>query len=141
MDFKGELYYSRQGDGEDCLFRRFRLPDHRDVFYSTSSSWLPKLAPDELSGAQREPPERLAAYIQKLLTPLIKRTRRSEEVNPSDPLRTESHPSLSGKDADQPEQDQTGVVSKETIGSCDDPYKVLRPSAPGSPIGDRAGQD
>lgn len=60
-----------------------------------------------------------------------RRRRRSEEVNPSDPLRTESHPAPPVMDA---EQNQAGAVSKETITSCDDPLRVLRPYGHGSPV-------
>lgn len=59
-------------------------------------------------------------------------------MNPSDPLRSEAHPPhsvLDPKDPDQqPEQDQAGAVSKETITSCDDPFKVLQPNGPVSPV-------
>ena len=81
--------------------------------------------------AQQKPPE-----VSSALHPLMKRRRRSEEVNPSDPLRSESHPSRSAKDAEhgQPEQEQAGAVSKETITSCDDPLRVLRPNGHGSPV-------
>ncbi|XP_070762832.1 fibroblast growth factor 23-like [Enoplosus armatus] len=144
MDLKGKLYNSRQKDREDCLFQRIwlDLANHRDVFYSTSGGRLLKL-----EGAHQEPPEP-SAMVEKLLGPLIKRQRRSENVNPSDPLRSESHPSHSAKDhkdADQPEQDQAGAVSKETITSCDDPLRVLQHNGQVSPvktnIADRAEQD
>lgn len=71
-------------------------------------------------------------------------------MNPSDPLRSQSDPSHSVKDhvdADprQPEQDQAGAVSKETINSCDDPLRVLQSNGPVSPIktniADRPDQD
>lgn len=67
------------------------------------------------------------------------RRRRSEQVNPSDPLRSQprpSHPAKEHKDLDQgqPERDQAGAVSKETITSCDDPLKVLQPNGPVSPV-------
>ncbi|KAM4572561.1 fibroblast growth factor 23-like [Odontesthes bonariensis] len=133
MDFKGELFKSSQRDRWDCLFQRIWLDvvHHHDVFYSTSGNQLLTLGGGELRVAQQKPPE-----VSSALHPLIKRRRRNEEVNPSDPLRSESHPSLSAKDADhgQPEQEQTGAVSKETITSCDDPLRVLRPNGHGSPV-------
>ncbi|XP_069561452.1 fibroblast growth factor 23-like [Brachyistius frenatus] len=141
MDMKGELYNSRKRDREDCLFQRLwlDLANHREVFYSTSGSRLLRLGGGELRVVQREPPERSPALPERLTSPSGKRQRRSEEVNPSDPLRSESHPSLSGKDqkdADhgQPEQDKAGAVSKETISSCDDPLRVLQSNGPVSPV-------
>uniref|UniRef100_A0A672HPF6 Fibroblast growth factor 23 n=1 Tax=Salarias fasciatus TaxID=181472 RepID=A0A672HPF6_SALFA len=137
LDFKGQLYHSVSilyADREACFFLRIWLSDHRDVLYSASSGRLLRPAAGELRWAEVEPPERPSAQMERL----VKRRRRSGEVNPSDPLRTESHPSLSVKDADQPEQDQTGAVSKETIDSCHDPLRVLQPNAPGSPMQDRA---
>lgn len=69
-----------------------------------------------------------------LLHPLVSRQRRADPVNPSDPLRSESHPSNpAAKEHQEPdpevsEQEQAGAVSKETITSCDDPLKVLHSS-------------
>uniref|UniRef100_A0A8C4GV73 Uncharacterized protein n=1 Tax=Dicentrarchus labrax TaxID=13489 RepID=A0A8C4GV73_DICLA len=150
VDVKGEQYNSR--DREDCLFQRIwlDLADHHDVFYSMSGGQLLKLKGAELRDAHQEPPEPSSTLLERFLGPLVKRQRRSEAVNPSDPLRSESHPSHSAKDhkgADhgQPEQDQAGAVSKETITSCDDPLRVLQPNGPVSPlktnIADRAQQD
>eukprot|EP00064_Thunnus_orientalis_P006247 superscaffoldBa00000644_g6263 len=152
MDLKGELYNSRRKDREDCLFQRIwlDLANHHDVFYSASGGRLLKLEGGELGVAHQELPEPTSALLEKFLGPLVKRQRRSEHVNPSDPLRSESHPSHSvkdHKDADhgKPEQDQAGAVSKETITSCDDPLRVLQPNGPVSPvktnIADRAEQD
>ncbi|XP_074488037.1 fibroblast growth factor 23-like [Sebastes fasciatus] len=152
MDSTGELYNSRQKDTEDCLFQRIWLDvvNHRDVFYSMSGGRLLKLEGAELRVAHQEPPEPSSALVERFLGASVKRRRRSEEVNPSDPLRSQSHPShptTDHKDADhgQPDQDQTGAVSKETITSCDDPLQVLRPNGPVSPvktnIADRAEQD
>uniref|UniRef100_A0A3Q3BG66 Uncharacterized protein n=1 Tax=Kryptolebias marmoratus TaxID=37003 RepID=A0A3Q3BG66_KRYMA len=102
----------------DCLFQQ----TPRDAFYSTSGNWLLELGGGDLRAAHRGP--------------AVKRQRRSEEVNPADPLQTVSHPSPPTKDgtAGQPEQDQTGAVSKETLSSCDDPLRVLQPNGPGSPV-------
>lgn len=102
------------------------------MFYSTSGGRLLKLH-------FLQPPESPSALVERPLAPLVKRRRRSEEVNPSDPLRTESHPphaTNNHKDVDhgQAEQDQTGAVSKETITSCDDPLRVLQPNVPVSPV-------
>ncbi|XP_006795847.1 fibroblast growth factor 23 [Neolamprologus brichardi] len=140
MDFKGKLYTSTQRDRADCLFQDIWLDlvSHHHVFYSTSGRRLLRLQAGHLRAAHGEPPEHYLALL-RLLNPSVKRQRRSEEVNPSDPLRTEANPSRSGKDlrdADhvRPEQDQTGAVSKETIASCDDPLSVLQPNAPGSPV-------
>ncbi|XP_035521214.1 fibroblast growth factor 23 [Morone saxatilis] len=152
MDVKGELYNSKQKDREDCLFQRIwlDLEDHHDVLYSMSGGQLLKLKGAELRDAHQEPPEPSSTLVERFLGPLVKRHRRSEVVNPSDPLRSESHPSHSAKDhkdADhgQPEQDQAGAVSKETITSCDDPLRVLQPNGPVSPlktnIADRVQQD
>ncbi|KAK9517025.1 hypothetical protein VZT92_024921 [Zoarces viviparus] len=151
-DSKGELYKSRQRDTEDCLFQRIWLDvaNHRDVFYSINGGRLLELKGAELRVAYQEPPEASSALVERLLGPLVKRQRRSEAVNPSDPLRSHSHPSPSAKnhtDADhqQPDQDQAGAVSKETITSCDDPLRVLQPNGPVSPvktnIADRAEQE
>uniref|UniRef100_UPI0037E9090A fibroblast growth factor 23-like n=1 Tax=Semicossyphus pulcher TaxID=241346 RepID=UPI0037E9090A len=151
MDREGELYSSRQKDGEECLFQRIwlNIENHRDVFYSTSGGRLLKLEAAELR-LHQEPPEPPLGLMERFLGPSVKRQRRSEEVNPSDPLRSESHPSHSAmdhKDSDhrQSEQAQTGAVSKETITSCDDPLRVLQPNGPISPvktnIAERAEQD
>ncbi|XP_010733167.3 uncharacterized protein LOC104922120 [Larimichthys crocea] len=151
MDLKGKLYNTRQRN-KDCLFQRIwlDLANHHDVFYSMSVGRLLKLEGAELQVANQEPPEPSPALVERFLGRLVKRQRRSEEVNPSDPLRSESHPSHSAKDHKdeehvQPEQDQAGAVSKETITSCDDPLRVLQPNGPVSPfktnIEDRAAQD
>lgn len=142
----------RQKDREDCLFQRIWLDlvNHHDVLYSISAGQLLKLEGAELRVAHPEPPKPSSAIMERFLGPLVRRQRRSEEVNPSDPLRSESHPSHPAKDhkdADhrQPEQDQAGAVSKETITSCDDPLRVLQANGPVSPvktnIADRAPQD
>ncbi|KAI3371601.1 hypothetical protein L3Q82_024170 [Scortum barcoo] len=147
MNLKGELFNSRQRDREDCLFQRIwlDLANHHDVFYSTSR--LLKLEGAELRDAHQEPPEPSSVLLEGFLGPSVKRERRSEAVNPSDPLRSESYPPHSArghKDADhrKHEQDQAGAVSKETITSCDDPLRVLQSNGPVSPfktnIADRA---
>uniref|UniRef100_A0A8C3ASZ0 Uncharacterized protein n=1 Tax=Cyclopterus lumpus TaxID=8103 RepID=A0A8C3ASZ0_CYCLU len=119
-----------QKNTADCLFQCIGsdVATHRDVFYFISGGRLLKLR-----GSELEPPEASSALVQRFLGSLVKRQRRSEEVNPSDPLRSQSHPSHSAKehkDADhrQPDQDQAGAVSKETISSCDDPLRVLQPN-------------
>nr|XP_057943190.1 uncharacterized protein LOC131138363 [Doryrhamphus excisus] len=131
LDSKLELYNSRQKDTKDCLFRRSGFIS--GVFYSSLASSHPSLV-----------------FLKRFIAPLVTRQRRSEEVNPSDPLRSESDPSHSVQDHKesehlQPEQDQAGAVSKETISSCDDPLKVLHANGPVSPvktiIADRAEQD
>ncbi|XP_039988035.1 fibroblast growth factor 23-like [Xiphias gladius] len=152
IDLKGELYISRQKVREDCLFQHIWLDlvNHHDAFYSTSRGRLLKREGPELQPSPLEPPEPSLALLGRFLGPLVKRQRRSEDVNPSDPLRSHSHPSHSAKDHKdtshgQPEQDQAGAVSKETITSCDDPLRVLQSNGPVSPvktnIADRAEQD
>uniref|UniRef100_A0A3B5B7D6 Uncharacterized protein n=1 Tax=Stegastes partitus TaxID=144197 RepID=A0A3B5B7D6_9TELE len=137
----------RQKDREDCLFQRvwFDLADQHDLFYSTGGNRLLRLVGSQ---SHWEPPEPSSALTKR--RPSTRRQRRSEEVNPSDPLRSESHPPHSAKDpkdADhsQPEQDRAGAVSKETITSCDDPLRVLQSKGAVSPvkanIADRADQD
>uniref|UniRef100_A0A3Q3KMA8 Uncharacterized protein n=1 Tax=Monopterus albus TaxID=43700 RepID=A0A3Q3KMA8_MONAL len=86
--------------------------------------------------AHQELPEPSSPLLKTILGALVRRQRRSEEVNPSDPLRSQSHPSFSVRDHkntshSQLEHDQAGAVSKETITSCDDPLKVLQPNGPG----------
>uniref|UniRef100_A0A3B3DVW1 Uncharacterized protein n=1 Tax=Oryzias melastigma TaxID=30732 RepID=A0A3B3DVW1_ORYME len=107
----------------DCFLRSFRLnlAKRREVFPSPRSKQLLKQGGGDVPN--REPPG-------------ARRRRRSKEVNPSDPLMSETHPSLPAKDGDksQPDQDQAGAVSKETITSCDDPLRVLRPNGAGSPV-------
>ncbi|KAI4825378.1 fibroblast growth factor 23-like [Pseudochaenichthys georgianus] len=150
MDSKGELYNSRQKDREDCLFQRIwlNLSNQRDVFYSTSGGRLLRLEAAELRGTHQEHPGPSPGLVEQLLGPLAKRHRRSEGVNPSDPLRSQpSHSATDHQDVDQvqPDQDQAGAVSKETITSCDDPLRVLQPNGPVSPvktnIADRAEQE
>uniref|UniRef100_A0A3P9MWT2 Uncharacterized protein n=1 Tax=Poecilia reticulata TaxID=8081 RepID=A0A3P9MWT2_POERE len=108
--------------GRHCLFRHiwFRQAERHDPFSSVSRSWLVKLGVGGPGAVRGGPPDGRS----------VKRQRRSEEVNPSDPLRTESHPSPPVKDV---EPNQAGAVSKETITSCDDPLRVLRPNGHGSP--------
>lgn len=150
MDLQGELHNSRQRDKEGCLFQRIWLDwGNRDVFYSASGGRLLKIEGVELNAPQQGSPERPSGLLQRFLGPLVSRQKRSDDVNPSDPLRTETHPSSSTKnhkepDHGQPERDQAGAVSKETIASCDDPLRVLRSNGPVSPvktnIADSAGQ-
>uniref|UniRef100_UPI003AAA56BE fibroblast growth factor 23-like n=1 Tax=Centroberyx gerrardi TaxID=166262 RepID=UPI003AAA56BE len=152
MDLEGELYNSREKDREECLFQRIwlDLENHQDVFYSASGGRLLRLEEAEMHTAHQKSPNPSSALLEKFLGPLVKRQRRSERMNPSDPLRSESHPTNPAKDHQdpehgQPEQDQAGAVSKETITSCDDPLRVLHSSGPVSPvktnIADRAEQD
>lgn len=126
------------------------MENHHDVLYSTNGGWLLKLDRAEGQDAPRESPEPPSGVLERFLGSLVKRRRRSEEVNPSDPLRSESHPTLPVKDhqdADQGklEQNPAGAVSKETITSCDDPLRVLHSNGPVSPvkknIADRPEQD
>ncbi|XP_034445030.1 fibroblast growth factor 23-like [Hippoglossus hippoglossus] len=142
VDLEGELHVSRQKDQADCLFQRIwlDLTNPRDVFYSATGGKLLKPQGAEASSVQ----------LGTLLGPSGRRQRRSEEVNPSDPLRTHSPPDPSAKDhkemsLGQPEPDQAGAVSKETITSCDDPLRVLQHNGPVSPvktnIADRPEQD
>lgn len=140
----------RQKDREDCLFQRIwlNLSNQRDVFYSTSGGRLLRLEAAELRGTHQEHPGPSPGLVEQLLGPLAKRHRRSEGVNPSDPLRSQpSHSATDHQDVDQvqPDQDQAGAVSKETITSCDDPLRVLQPNGPVSPvktnIADRAEQE
>ncbi|XP_068595048.1 uncharacterized protein [Brachionichthys hirsutus] len=140
MGFKETLYNSKQKD-DDCLSQRVRLdlPNGHDAFYLLRGGRLLKLGGADQRMTAREPPKLLPALVERFLGPLLKRRRRREEVNPSDPLRTESHPQNSAKDHQdvdhvQAEQDQTGAVSKETISSCDDPLQVLQPDVPDSPV-------
>lgn len=95
--------------------------ERHDLFSSVSRSWLVKLG---VGGPRAVRGGALDGWS-------VKRQRRSEEVNPSDPLRIESHPSPPVKDV---EPNQAGAVSKETITSCDDPLRVLRPNGHGSPV-------
>uniref|UniRef100_A0A3Q3VMY2 Uncharacterized protein n=1 Tax=Mola mola TaxID=94237 RepID=A0A3Q3VMY2_MOLML len=125
MDLKGKLYKSVK----ECFFQHIWFGSenpHRHLFYSVSGGRLLKLEAAELGVSRQEQPEPSSALWERFLGPLVRRQRRSEEVNPSDPLRSQSHPSHPVKDHKdaghrQPEQDQTGAVSKETITSCDDP--------------------
>ncbi|KAM9854305.1 uncharacterized protein ACBR49_002908 [Aulostomus maculatus] len=140
----------RKMDREDCLFWRIRLnvPNQRDIFYSVTGGQQLKLEQTQQNAAG-DPSTPAPVFLKRFLVPMVKRQRRSETVNPSDPLRSESHPShpVNTKDVThgQPEPDQAGAVSKETIASCDDPLKVLQPNGPVSPvktnIADRAEQD
>ncbi|MED6233947.1 hypothetical protein ATANTOWER_019616 [Ataeniobius toweri] len=127
MNIKGQLYNSRQKDRKHCLFIWFNLAENHDLFSSVSGNWSIKLGGGGLEVVRRGPPEGSSALLERV----VKRQRRSEKVNPSDPLRTEYHPAPPAKD---PEQNQAGAVSKETITSCDDPLRVLRPNGHGSPV-------
>ncbi|XP_061678915.1 uncharacterized protein LOC133502287 [Syngnathoides biaculeatus] len=133
MDSQGERHKSRHKNSAGCLFSRigFISANQRGTFSSPRGSrlLLPHLESWELS----------SILLKRFLTPLARRQRRSEEVNPSDPLRSESLPLHSVKDQKdlehgQLETDQAGAVSKETISSCDDPLKVLHANGPVSPV-------
>ncbi|KAM9815920.1 uncharacterized protein LOC133157272 isoform X2 [Syngnathus typhle] len=127
----------------DLKRKRFVCMDLEGELYSFNARQL-LLSHPKSSGLSSISPKRFLAR-------LVSRQRRSEEVNPSDPLRSESQPSHSvndHKESDhrQPEPDQTGAVSKETIPSSDDdPLKVLHANGPVSPvktnIADRAEQE
>uniref|UniRef100_A0A8C5GDL3 Uncharacterized protein n=1 Tax=Gouania willdenowi TaxID=441366 RepID=A0A8C5GDL3_GOUWI len=121
---------------QDCLFQHNWSANHQNVFTLLSGGRLLQLERVKNQAAQREPPEPSSALLERLLIPLMKRQKRSDQVDPSDPLRTESHPTKDLKDVEQslPEQDQAGAVSKETITSCHDPLRVLQPNAPISPV-------
>nr|XP_020458602.1 uncharacterized protein LOC109961802 [Monopterus albus] len=121
MGLKGELDNSKQRDKEGFLLWH--------ILNSTNGG----------QAAHQELPEPSSPLLKTILGALVRRQRRSEEVNPSDPLRSQSHPSFSVRDHkntshSQLEHDQAGAVSKETITSCDDPLKVLQPNGPGSPL-------
>ncbi|XP_072291845.1 fibroblast growth factor 23-like [Eucyclogobius newberryi] len=139
MDQKGELFNSRHGDTEDCLFQRLWLdwPIKHDVFYSTKAARLLKWQGLELNVAMEETSDK--EDIRHRPLERLKRQKRSEEVNPSDPLRSETHPARNQKETDHPNRDQTGAVSKETITSCDDPLKVLQTNGSGSPVKNNIG--
>ncbi|XP_060932067.1 fibroblast growth factor 23-like [Limanda limanda] len=148
VDLEGELHVSRQKDRADCLFQRIwlDLTNPRDVFYSAAGG--KRLKPQ--GAAHRGQAEASSGGLETLLGSSVRRQRRSEEVNPSDPLRTHSLPDPSAKDhketlQEPTEPDQAGAVSKETITSCDDPLRVLQHNGPVSPvktnIADRPEQD
>lgn len=135
--------------GEDCLFQRLRLDQARpnQAFYFANGGVLLKQERGELQVLHQQQPEAPSAPWERFL---VKRRRRSHEVNPSDPLRSQADPSHSAKepavsDPRLPEQDQAGPISKETISSCDDPLRVLQSNGPVSPIktniADRPDQD
>lgn len=146
MDPKGALYNSRHRDTEDCLFHRIWLwTNNHYVFYSTRATRLLKLQGVELNASMWGSSELPTVQPHRFLSLSAKRQKRSVEVNPSDPLRSEthhSHPARNHQETEQPKRDQAGAVSKETITSCDDPLKVLQTNEPGSPvktnIGDQA---
>uniref|UniRef100_A0A672ZIE6 Uncharacterized protein n=1 Tax=Sphaeramia orbicularis TaxID=375764 RepID=A0A672ZIE6_9TELE len=119
-----------QKDKEGCLFQRIWLDwENHDVFYSTSGGRLLKIEGVELNAPQQGSPALSSGLLQRFLGPLVKRQKRSDDVNRSDPLGTETHHSSPPKpepDHGQPERDQAGAVSKETITSCHDPLRVLQ---------------
>uniref|UniRef100_A0A3B4AWS0 Uncharacterized protein n=1 Tax=Periophthalmus magnuspinnatus TaxID=409849 RepID=A0A3B4AWS0_9GOBI len=123
----------------DCLYQRLWLdwPIKHDVFYSTRAARLLKLQGIELNVAMQESSQ--MTDIRYRLLERLTRQKRSEEVNPSDPLRSETHPARNQKESDNLNRDQTGAVSKETITSCDDPLKVLQTNGSGSPVKNNIG--
>lgn len=136
MDGAGKLFYSRQRNREECLFQRLWLdwPHKDEVFYSTRGARLLKFQGVDFGIAKKELSEIPADERHRLLKRMLKRQKRSEAVNPSDPLRSEAHPPHPPqKEPEQPSMDQTGAVSKETISSCHDPLSVLQTNGPGSP--------
>lgn len=136
MDQQGALFNSRQRDTEDCLFQRLWLdwPIKHDVFYSTRAARLLKFQGVDFDITKQESSEDVQS---RLLKRMLKRQKRSEEVNPHDPFESEAHPTRPAKTPkeDPVNRDQTGAVSKETITSCDDdPLKVLQTNGPRSPV-------
>ncbi|KAK7891140.1 hypothetical protein WMY93_023103 [Mugilogobius chulae] len=134
MEQGGELFNSKHSEREDCLFQRIwlDLPIKHDVFYSTKAARLLKLQGMDLQVAKQESSK--IADIRHMLLERLRRQKRSEEVNPSDPLGSRTPPAKTQKDTDNSNRDQTGAVSKETITSCDDPLKVLQTNGSGSPV-------
>ncbi|CAL9697202.1 unnamed protein product [Knipowitschia caucasica] len=138
MDQKGEMFSSKHSETQDCLFQRLWLqwPLRHDVFYSTRAARLLKIQGlqlnVELQSSERED-------IRRRFLERLKRPKRSQEVNPSDPLRSETHSATNPKETDHSNRDQTGAVSKETITSCDDPLKVLQSNGSGSPVKNNIG--
>ncbi|XP_029008975.1 uncharacterized protein LOC114857057 [Betta splendens] len=136
INSKRRLYNSRQKDTDDCLFYHIWLDlmKHRAAFDPTGRSRLLHMMKAEFHTAHK-PPDASSAPTE----PSVKRKRRSEEVNPSDPLGSHPLPSHAAKYSKAPahgqhEQDQAGAVSKETIASCDDPLRVLQSQGPVSPV-------
>lgn len=138
MDQEGELFNSRQRDTESCLFQRLWLewPNKHDVFYSTKAARLLEFQGVDFSIAKQDSSELSTDVWRRLLKRTLKRQKRNEEVNPADPFRTEAHSPHPAKtqEQDQPNRDQTGAVSKETITTCHDPLKVLQTNGPESPV-------
>lgn len=139
MDQEGNLFNSRQRDTESCLFQRLWLdwPNKHDVFYSTRAARLLKFQGVDFSITKQESSELSSDVWHRLLKRTLKRQKRSEEVNPADPFRSEAlspHPPNTHKEPDPPNRDQTGAVSKETITTCHDPLKVLQTNGPESPV-------
>lgn len=140
----------RLEDKDDCIFHRVwsDVARRREVLFSVGGGRLLRLKAAQRRTAWGKPMKTSRTVGEIFFGPSVGRKRRSQEVNPSDPLRSQSQPSHPVREhivVDQPEQDQAGAVSKETITSCDDPLRVLRPNAPGSPvktnIADRAEHD
>ncbi|CAL8360262.1 unnamed protein product [Lota lota] len=154
FDSRRKLFLCKENDREPqnwdearvaCLFGNiwFALePPHGQAWKPSleeTGGWKTNQGSRQLSSAPRK---------ELLARPLVSRRRRADPVNPSDPLRSESHPGNPAhehRDPEVSEQDQAGAVSKETIISCDDPLKVLHSIRPVSPIkssiAERADQD
>lgn len=147
VDFEGTLLSSLKVSREECLFQDLRFLQENRLDGSDSSrpaGLSPQLSKDirETTAEDPKPLKPSSVLLVNLLLSRVHRTRRSQQVSdPSDPLRTENNrqPRLTEERRlelrkGQPEKEQSGAVSKETITSCDDPLQVLHSNGPVSPI-------
>uniref|UniRef100_A0A3P8YAN8 Uncharacterized protein n=1 Tax=Esox lucius TaxID=8010 RepID=A0A3P8YAN8_ESOLU len=103
----------------ECLFKPTRRENYVDVFYSFKNRLLDG-AEVHVKGHDRSTRQ------------IVYRSKRSQQVHSVIP---EAEPIAEDQYLDiQHIQERAGVISKETITSCDDPLRVLHSNSPGSPI-------
>lgn len=147
MDFEGTLLSSLNVSREECLFKDLwsLKENHLDGSDSSRPAGLdPQFSKDTREPTVEDPKPRKhsSVLLVNLLLSRIHRIKRSLQVSdPSDPLRTENNrqPRLTEEwrlelRKGQPDKEQSGAISKETITSCDDPLQVLHSNGPVSPI-------
>ncbi|KAI1888394.1 hypothetical protein AGOR_G00184690 [Albula goreensis] len=152
MDAEGNTFSSAVCNRDDCLFHHKLLENHYDVYYSCRNGLVLNLegAKQAYVAGQNLPPSSLFLSEKNTvpLERLLHREKRTQQVDPSDPLQILNQPGEGSDsqayrdqdqdldlDHDQDQETEGRAVSKETISSTfhDDPLQVLHAMNPSSP--------
>ncbi|XP_030642799.1 fibroblast growth factor 23 [Chanos chanos] len=140
VDSNGKLYTSTDRKNQDCLFHYVREKKQREILLSCRDGTLLNLR--EFTAHAKSPgsAETSALYVLRRHDAPREHTqnrrKRSQEVDPSDPLGSENpdtRPTYDQKQDQDQDPQQASSISKETIRSCDDPLQVLLSNSPVSP--------